>query len=111
MDSRHLREIARILAHKWDPTILARLAERPLRYTELVHAVREVDSDLSESVLSRNLKRLAASGLILQQPIDKHRHVWNVTPYGRYLVEILSRITDLEDQHPPPGEQEPAGDG
>jgi len=45
---------------------LVRLAERPMRYTELAHEVREVDSVLADGVLSKNLKRLAASGLVGQ---------------------------------------------
>jgi len=106
VDSEHLRDISRILAHKWDLTILACLAERRLRYTELAHEVREVDSDLTEGVLNKNLKRLTINGLILQEPIDNHRHVWNLTPHGRCMVEILGRITDLGDQAPPPDEQD-----
>jgi DNA-binding HxlR family transcriptional regulator len=113
VDANHLRDISRILAHKWDLTILARLAERPLRYTELAHEVREVDSDLTEGVLSKNLKRLAVTGLIRQEPTNNHRHVWNLTPHGRDMVEILGRITGLGDQ-PPPREglgEEPSPDG
>jgi len=105
-----LREIATILSHKWDLVILARLAERPMRYTELAHEVREVDSVLADGVLSKNLKRLAASGLVRQEPIDTHHHTWNLTSHGRYMVEILGRITDLDDPEPPPDEQNSDGD-
>jgi DNA-binding HxlR family transcriptional regulator len=111
VESNHLREISKILSHKWDLTILALLAEHPLRYTEVLREVRKVDSDLTEGVLNKNLKALAANGLVRKEPIDKRRHVWNLTPHGRYLVEILSRITSIDDPESPPDEQDPDDDG
>ncbi len=114
MDAGHVREISRILSHTWDVTILACLAERPKRYTELANEVHRDGSDIAERVLSKNLKQLAANGLICQEPIDSHHHTWSLTPHGRHMVEILRRITNLDEdpptddgEDPPPQEPDP----
>jgi DNA-binding HxlR family transcriptional regulator len=79
---------------------------------ELAREVRKVDTDLAEGVLSKDLKRLAGAGLVRQEPIDKHRHVWNLTPRGRRVAVILSQITDLDhdNDESPPDEQNPDDD-
>ncbi|MEH1130064.1 winged helix-turn-helix transcriptional regulator [Micromonospora sp. CPCC 206061] len=102
MNIDHLRRLSEILGHKWDLVILAHLAERPLRYTELSSRVREIDSDLTEGVLNKNLKRLAADGLIQRERTNGH-HVWNLTRRGRYIVATLAKIRDFDDEAPPDG--------
>jgi DNA-binding HxlR family transcriptional regulator len=98
MDSGGMRQVLGIFNHKWDPAVLACLAERPRRYSELARVIREVDSDLTEGVLSKNLKRLVAHGLIRQEPIGSRHHAWDLTPLGRRMALILTRITDLADE-------------
>jgi DNA-binding HxlR family transcriptional regulator len=117
VDAGHVREISRILSHKWDVAILACLATRPRRYNELANEVQRDGGDIAEGVLSKNLKQLAANGLIQQEPIGNHQHTWNLTLHGRHMVEILRRITDLDedspadhDEHPPPQEPDPGDD-
>lgn len=100
MDRNHLRRLSEILGHKWDLVILARLAERPLRYMEIATQVREIDSDLTEGVLSKNLKRLTTNGLI-RRVRDNGHHVYTLTPRGRRLVAILEQITEFDDETRP----------
>lgn len=97
MNISHLRQLSDILGHKWDPVILGRLAERPLRYMEIANQVREIDSDLTEGVLSKNLRRLAANGLICRKLADGHR-VYDLTTRGRYLTAVLGKIRDFDDE-------------
>lgn len=100
MDINHLRQLSEILGHKWDLVILARLAERPLRYTEIVNRVREIDSDLTEGVLNKNLKRLAANGLLLRELANGHR-VYNLTTRGRHIMAAIDKIDDIDNEAPP----------
>jgi DNA-binding HxlR family transcriptional regulator len=98
----HLRRLSEILGHKWDLVILAHLAERPLRYTEVAGRVRETYSDLTEGVLSKNLKRLAANGLIYRMWTNDH-HVYDLTTRGRRIVTALVQIADFDDGSPADG--------
>lgn len=111
MNITHLRQLSEILGHKWDLVILGQLAERPLRYMEIACQVREIDSDLSESVLSKNLRRLAANGLLHRTQTNGH-HVYDLTTHGRYLMAALAKFSDINDEAPPPDEPKPdASDG
>jgi DNA-binding HxlR family transcriptional regulator len=96
----HLRRLSEILGHKWDLLILARLAERPLRYSEIACQVRETDSDLTDGVLTKNLKRLTDHGLIHREPIDGHR-VYDLTRRGRFVVTTLAKIAEFDDEDLP----------
>jgi DNA-binding HxlR family transcriptional regulator len=98
----HLRRLSEILGHKWDLVILAHIAERPLRYTEIASRVRETDSELTEGVLSKNLRRLAINDLIRREWTDGH-HVYDLTARGRRLVTTLAKISDFDDETPPDG--------
>jgi DNA-binding HxlR family transcriptional regulator len=100
VDINHLRQLSAILGHKWDLVILARLGERPMRYTEIASRVREIDSDLTEGVLSKNLRRLAANGLLLRELANGH-HMYDLTTRGRYIVAALDKISDIDGEAPP----------
>jgi DNA-binding HxlR family transcriptional regulator len=91
-----LREILEAVSHKWDLLILACLRERPLRYSELHHRIRDSTSDLTEGVLSKNLRRLHANGLIQQRLLDGNHHVWDLTPRGQQMLVGLAQITNVE---------------
>jgi DNA-binding HxlR family transcriptional regulator len=103
-----LRRLSAILGHKWDLVILAHLAERPLRYAEIARRVRESDSDLTDGVLTKNLKLLAANGLIYRARASGH-HVYDLTGRGRYLVVTLAKVADLDGELPSNG-SEPSDD-
>lgn len=100
MDLNHLRRLSEILGHKWDLVILARLAERPLRYTEIASQVRETYSDLTEGVLSKSLRRLTEDGLIRREQLGGHQ-VYDLTRRGRNIVAALARIAEFDDDADP----------
>ena len=108
VDINHLRQLSEVLGHKWDLVILGQLAERPLRYMEIASQVREIDSDLTEGVLSKNLRRLATNGLLCRKATDGF-HVYDLTTRGRHIVAVLGRISDI-DGEAPPDEPEPDDD-
>jgi DNA-binding HxlR family transcriptional regulator len=107
VDVRALREVLEIVAHKYDLAILTQLRERPLRYMQLLRKIRETDSDLSEGVQTKNLKRLTANGLIHQESLGNRHYGYALTPHGRYLVAILAQITALHDKTTDPDEDQP----
>lgn len=106
MDLSHLRGLFQSLGHKWDLAIIGQLAEHPLRYSELAQKIREIDSELTDGVLSKNLKRLAANGLVRQDTIGRRNHTYALTARGRYIVSILAKITEFDDGTRSSGGQE-----
>lgn len=101
-----LRRLSEIISRKWDLVVLAALAEQPLRYMELAQEIRKNNHELTEGVLSKNLRRLTATGLIHQEAVGNRHHVYALTPRGQQMVEILRQIAALEL----PGEQPSDGD-
>ena len=99
MNTYHLRRLSEILGHKWDLVILVRIAERPLRYMEIANQVRNLDSDLTEGVLSKNLRRLTTNGLVRRDVADGH-HVYDLTTRGRHIVRVLESIGDIDGEVP-----------
>jgi DNA-binding HxlR family transcriptional regulator len=97
-----LREVLDVVSHKWDLIILAHLRERPLRYSELAQQIRQTSSDLTEGVLSKNLKRLNANGLIHRESVGNDQHVWALTPRGRHVVAGLAKIAAFQSAEEPP---------
>ena len=95
-----MRRLSEILGHKWDLVILARLAERPLRYTEIATQVRETSSDLTDGVLTKSLRRLTDDGLIGREQIGGHQ-VYDLTGRGRFIVATLTRIAEYDDDADP----------
>ena len=104
MDARHLREVSEALGHKWDLVILTHLRTQALRYTELAREIRETDSDLTEGVLNKNLKRLVANGLIHKQASGGSRRAYALTSHGRRIVAILAQIAAVSREGPEPGD-------
>jgi DNA-binding HxlR family transcriptional regulator len=98
VDLRGLREVLDVMSHKWDLDILTQLHERPLRYSELAHQIRTTAADLNEGVLSKNLKRLKANGLIQQTSLGNHHHVWALTPRGAHMIMGLAQITSFQTE-------------
>lgn len=91
-----MREIFEIISHKWDLAILTNLRERPLRYTDLRDQIGSVNSDLSEGVLNKNLKRLKTGGLVCQRSTDEHHRVWALTPRGRQMISGLVQAAEFQ---------------
>ncbi|MEV4199343.1 winged helix-turn-helix transcriptional regulator [Micromonospora globbae] len=111
MDLRGLRNLLEVISHKWDLEILSHLHEQPLRYTDLKV---KIASDLSEGVLSKNLNRLMADGLIHRRTLGDHHHLWELTPKGQQMIVGLAQITHVQagtdGSAAPPAEHEPNPD-
>jgi DNA-binding HxlR family transcriptional regulator len=80
-----LRAATDLLAHTWDPVVLAALRPGPRRRRELRAAI----GGISDKVLTGTLNRLLASGLI-----SRHAHAeapprveYNLTNLGQSLVD------------------------
>jgi DNA-binding HxlR family transcriptional regulator len=81
-----------LLAHRWDPVLLAGLREGPRRRADLLAAV----GDVSDKSLTESLRRLTASGLVTPTADATSRHVrYELTPLGASFVEGPLRALGL----------------
>jgi DNA-binding HxlR family transcriptional regulator len=80
-----LRAATDLLAHTWDPVVLAALRPGPRRRREL----RSVIGGISDKVLTDTLHRLLANGLISRYAHAEAppRVEYNLTSLGRSLVD------------------------
>lgn len=99
MDIILLRQhLAGIFGHKWDLVILDQLAKEPLRYMEIASQVREVDCKFTEGVLSKNLKRLAADGLVCRQMTEDGHFGYGLTTRAKHIMVALGKISDIDGE-------------
>jgi DNA-binding HxlR family transcriptional regulator len=79
-----LRAGTELLAHTWDPVVLAALHPGPLRRSQLL----AMTGGISDKVLTQTLRRLLANGLITRHPIPSAppRVDYALTPLGSSLV-------------------------
>lgn len=84
-----------VLGGKWKTVILARIKERPMRYSEL----RRMIPSLSEKMLSQRLGELTESGFVcLKAGVDgKERYA--LTRGGRELAATLQALYDWGVTH------------
>jgi DNA-binding HxlR family transcriptional regulator len=80
-----LRAATDLLAHTWDPVVLAGLRIGPRRRSELLDAV----GGLSDKVLTETLRRLLANGLVERDshPAAPPRVEYRLSPLGTSLVD------------------------
>ena len=99
MDIILLRQrLAGILAPKWHLVILDQLAKEPLRYMEIASQVREIDCKFTEGVLSKNLKRLAADGLLCRQMTKEGHLGYGLTTRAKHIMVALGKISDIDGE-------------
>jgi DNA-binding HxlR family transcriptional regulator len=79
-----LRAATELLAHTWDPVVLAGLSAGPLRRAGL----RALGGGISDKVLSESLRRLLANGLVERRAYRAAppRVDYGLTPLGASLV-------------------------
>jgi DNA-binding HxlR family transcriptional regulator len=80
-----------LIGKRWSGAILAVLidADRPLRFSELAHAVPQ----LSDRLLSERLKELEAHGLVLRHcSDDSPRVAYELTGKGRELAPAIAEL-------------------
>lgn len=90
--------------------MMSQLEGRPLRYNELAQEIRRTRSDLTDGVLSKNLKRLSASGLIHQEPTGDGYHVYSLTERGRDATVAIRRLAGSGVEPPRRGSADGGGD-
>ena len=78
---------ARILAHKWNPSIISLLASSGRRFGKLRFALPEI----SHKVLAEQLRRLEREGIIVRQAkVGGYRRVhYSLTEAGLALLPII----------------------
>jgi len=80
-----------LLAGKWKPVILARLKERPYRYSEL----RKLIPTLSTKMLTERLRDLEVQGLVERRGIAGKPHaVYRLTARAESLKPVLQALYD-----------------
>jgi DNA-binding HxlR family transcriptional regulator len=80
-----------LLAGKWKPVILARLKERPYRYSEL----RKLIPRLSTKMLTERLRDLEAQGLVERRGIAGKPHaIYRLTARAESLKPVLQALYD-----------------
>ncbi|WP_335981684.1 MULTISPECIES: winged helix-turn-helix transcriptional regulator [Streptomycetaceae] len=93
-----LRAATELLAHTWDPVILAGLSAGPLRRAGL----RALGGGISDKVLTESLRRLLANGLVERRAYRAAppRVDYGLTPLGASLVEgPLRAMGDWTREH------------
>ena len=80
-----------LLGGKWKPVILARLKERPHRYSEL----RKLIPNLSTKMLSQRLRDLEVRGLVERRGVEGKPHaVYRLTARAETLKPVLQALHD-----------------
>lgn len=79
-----------LLDGKWKPVILARLKERPHRYSEL----RRLIPNLSDKMLTETLKSLETQRMVEREAPDANtaRRLYRLTDRGESLRPVLDAL-------------------
>lgn len=84
-----------MLGGKWKTVILARVKERPMRYSEL----RRMIPSLSEKMLSQRLGELVDTGLVSLEVDSDGKERYALTGGGRDLATTLQTLYDWGVMH------------
>lgn len=84
-----------MLGGKWKTIILARIKERPMRYSEL----RRVIPSLSEKMLSQRLGELVGTGFVGLETDSDGKERYALTAGGRDLATTLQALYDWGVTH------------
>lgn len=84
-----------MLGGKWKTVILARIKQRPMRYSEL----RRMIPSLSEKMLSQRLKELVDAGFVSLKVDSEGKERYALTGGGRDLASSLQALYDWGVTH------------
>ncbi len=84
-----------VLGGKWKTVILARIKERPMRYSEL----RRMIPSLSEKMLSQRLGELVETGFVSLEVDSDGKERYALTGDGRDLATTLQALYDWGVTH------------
>ena len=90
-------DVLRMVGDKWTVLVLSLLGQRPYRYNELHRTVE----GLSQRMLTRTLRSLAAEGLVERTVFDSipPSVEYRLTPLGSSLLVPLSALADWAVLH------------
>lgn len=90
-----IRDVLDRIGDQWSLLVLEALAEKTLRFNELM---REI-GDVSKQMLSKTLKRLEQDGLVLRTlyPEVPPRVEYALTDLGRSIMEPLAVLIEWAD--------------
>ncbi|MGY3941975.1 winged helix-turn-helix transcriptional regulator [Aeromonas tecta] len=90
-------EVLRLLTGKWKPAILFHLREQTLRFGDL----RRCLPDVSQKVLTAQLKELEADGVIRRTlyPEVPPKVEYALSPLGSALIPLLQQMHDCALSH------------
>lgn len=93
----NVRQILDRIADKWSLLVVALLAEKTMRFGELV---REIDG-VSKKMLTVTLRNLERDGLIHREmfPEIPPRVEYRLTPLGRTLLGTIQSLVGWVEQH------------
>lgn len=102
-----LVRIAEYFRFRWDPPILAELAQRPSRFRALASRLEtHVGEHVDDNALSRSLQRLTRSGLVTADDNRVGRRdfkVYRLTAKGREHVRTYGALVAVFIDKPDPG--------
>jgi DNA-binding HxlR family transcriptional regulator len=100
MNLSSLQDLAELLRHRWDPIVLALVAERPRRYSELTRVVRDDSGErISDGVLSLTLSRLIDSGLLVKRSSGEGYVLYTPTNEARRRIRRLRWLSEMAARH------------
>ncbi len=96
-DDCSLRQILDRIADKWSLLVVALLAERSLRFNELL---RMIDG-ISQRMLTVTLRQLERDGMVTRvvYPVVPPRVEYSLTSMGRSLHETVKGLVDWTEAH------------
>jgi len=91
-----------VVGDRWTMLILRDLSFGRLRYSALLESLKGISTNL----LSDRLKKLEASGMVVQVPYSAHppRSEYKLTPKGKAFVPVLVAMRDYGKQWEPRSE-------
>jgi DNA-binding HxlR family transcriptional regulator len=92
-----VRATADVIDGKWKPMIVNALKAKPLRFGQLLRALREA----TRKVATEQLRELESEGIISRTTFGKRweRVEYSLTEYGRTLVPVLTLMADWGLKH------------
>jgi DNA-binding PadR family transcriptional regulator len=95
-------EMADLFRFRWDPAILAVIADRPSRFRALATALeRQIDEHVDDNALWRSLRRLQRSGHIESRKLAVGRRevpVYTITAAGATQLKTYGAFIDVYER-------------